>query len=230
MLALNRLPFVALHFIIPAALVTGCVITDKVDTDHDHDNSSGNTSGPTSGSGGSGGSGGQGGSGGGEEICAPTYPTCVGETAQCSFNTESCTKLNIAPEMGATQCDNEPMGQPPGYRVCNKAFSQFHAGAAEHLYTCLYEIGVQNACDTDPVQTCMNEMFDEACAPSAAITEACTDLASQCPGVEATTCADDMKIFSIEGFGDLVTCINESDPNLTCQEAFEGCYEQAFTF
>ncbi len=237
MLALNRLASLALHFVIPAALLTGCVVK-KVDSDDDHHNSSTNTSGSgTTGSGGSGGSGGggQGGSGGGQggsgggETCSPSYPSCVGQTAQCAYDTDSCTRLNIAPEQGATQCVSEPMQQPLGYRLCNQAFTQFNPGAAEYLYTCLETIGVQYACDVEPVQTCINEVWTDACV-SDTITQFCTDVLLPC-GIEQAACGEDLKVFSDSGLDALVTCINdEADPQLSCPEAYDFCYTKAMTF
>jgi hypothetical protein len=225
MLAPNRHTFFALCFIVPTALFAGCVVKD-VDTDKQVDTTSNNSSANTSGSGGSGGTG-QGGSGGASG--------CVDEVADNVITAAQCDDLAISPAQGATQCVNEPMQQGPGYRMCNWQFQYLHEGAIEYVYDCLDLVGVQNACDLEPAQTCIDDLYANLCGIPDRITQLCTDMATSCgangdDSLDVELCSNQLAPFSDDGVILLGTCIDMADPMLTCGEAYDQCVVQALTF
>lgn len=214
-MSLNRYAFLALHFVIPAALVVGCV-TRKTDTDNQvNTGSSGNTTSSSTGAGGAGG-GGQGGAGGGVSCVDATG---TGKTAAV------CDQLNIAPAMGASQqCGPNMDEDPPGYTACGRAYTIFIAGAAEYFSDCLSAIEVGMACDATLAQTCLTDTIEATC-DAQAIADVCTSFETQCGSpIEQVQCAHDLRPFSNAGLTELADCINTADPMLTCQEAFDLCY------
>ena len=223
MLARHRSAFLALCFLVPAALA-GCTVKDTetetpINTTADATSSSSGGQGGNGGDGGTGGgTGGTGGTGGGTTECVDAQGT--GQTAG------ACDEMNIAPAQGATQCGAEG---GPGYRTCGRGFVIFNPGQAEYLYSCLSTIGVQNACDVPPVQDCITKMYETACA-STEIPAACESMSMQCGGLDVATCTTDLNPFSAAGLQEIVDCINNSDPNLTCQEAYDACYPQVMSF
>ena len=149
--------------------------------------------------------------------------SCVGETGARAA--ADCKTMNIAPESGASSIcgagNNEP---PPGYGVCLRGFQIWTAGAASNLRDCLALVGVQNACDIDRVQTCVDGMWAAAC-DRAEVTTFCDGLKTQCgtSPFDATQCKGDMRPFSTAGMNEMVTCMNAQSSSLTCQQVFDVC-------
>ena len=215
-MSLNRYAFLALHFLIPAALVVGCV-TRKTDTDNPvSTTSSGTTTGSTTTGAGGGGGGGQGGAGGGS--------SCVGVTGT-GKTAAACDQLNISPTQGATQQCGPTMDQdPPGYTACGRAYAIFIAGSAEYFTDCLATIEVGMACDAALAQACLTDTIDATC-DAQEIADACALLETQCGSpIEQAQCAHDLRPINNAGLTELTDCINTADPQLTCQEAFDQCY------
>jgi hypothetical protein len=225
MLALKRHAFLALYFIVPTALVVGCVVKDDVDTETPINSSSNNSSSITTGTGGSGGTG-TGGSGGAS--------SCVDDVADTVIDAARCDELAISPAQGATQCINEPDQEGPGYRICNWQFQYFNEGAIEFVYNCLDQIGVQNACDVEPADACIASLYDSLCANDN-ITQRCTAMGTDCSAngdetFDVDLCSLQLAPFSDAGVDLLITCINGADPNLNCLQAYETCRDTALVY
>jgi hypothetical protein len=231
MLAHTRHASLALHFLLPVALFAGCVVTTADDTDTDVGQAGGSgpasssttttTSASSGGGEGGGGGGGEGGGGG----CVDAIGT--GQTVA------ACDELNIAPAQGASQqCGDGRDELPIGYRLCKGGFSIFAAGHAEDLVACLAAIGVQDACDAAPAQSCFDEMFNDACT-RANIAEACNVIATSCAAndtFDAGQCALDLNPFSADGLAQLQTCFNGQPDTVSCQTAYDDCYGQIVSF
>ncbi|WP_437617222.1 hypothetical protein WMF20_43960 [Sorangium sp. So ce834] len=241
MLARHRHSFFALTLILPA-VHGGCVVT-SADTDNDPDQTTGagvttgsSTGGGDGGEGGEGGDwgeGGQGGDGGeggqGGEGGEGGGAACI-EAGNSAVTADACERLNIAPAQGATsQCGDDRDEEPIGYRLCKRAFLLFARSHAADLADCLGDIGVQYACDLEPAQDCLTEMYENAC-PNQALT-ICDGIADQCDeSFNEGQCAADLNPFSAAGVDELVECINEADENLTCGAAYRDCYETVMSF
>lgn len=155
---------------------------------------------------------------------------CVGEDGKAVV--ADCELLNIAPASGASSsCGpnlNEP---PPGYGLCKRAFDLFNPGAASNLVACLGTIGVQDECKTDPLQACVDSMFKQECV-IATIATSCDGIKTTCGAdpFDAAKCATDLNPFSDMGLTELSDCINKTDPAISCQAAYDACYDQVLTF
>lgn len=239
MLARHRHSFLALTLILPA-LYGGCVVTTGEDTDNDVDQTTGSgvstsssTGGGDGGQGGDGGEGGEGGQGGdggeGGEGGEGGSEACI-EDSDGNLTVAACDELNIAPAQGATsQCGDNGDEEPIGYRFCKHGFAIFAPGHAADLVDCLSDIGVERACDLDPVQGCMNRTYANAC-PNQAV-EICDLISDSCDAgaFDVATCAADLNPFNATAEEDLVECMN-ADLSLSCQDAYNACYREALSF
>jgi hypothetical protein len=216
--------------LVSAVLLSGCVIVSG-------SGSSGAGSSDASGTSGTSGGGGFGGDDGQTTVTTSQTGSTASGTGVCvgsdGVGTVSrCEELNIAPSQGATkQCGVNKDELPPGYNLCLRGYSLFTNGSADELQSCLALIGVQNECDIPPVQDCVDQMFADACvAPEVA--DNCQSIATKCAGeaFDVTKCADDLRPFSNDGLTEILNCFSVSDPKLTCQQAYDSCYDQVFTF
>ncbi|MBI4703844.1 MAG: hypothetical protein HY744_22265 [Deltaproteobacteria bacterium] len=213
-------------------LCAGCIIKSSTTNEEPQKTTSTSSSSTSSGSGaaGAGGAGeggaaqggaGQGGGGGG--------PTCVSETGAGKTDAELCDSMNITPPAhggGSKLCGPNFDQDPVGHAVCHAYHGIYAAGPWEHLAACLAEIGVQDACDDKPVLDCVSDMYATACQRPA-IKEACEDWAKACADdpFDVDKCATDLNPFSDSGLGELTDCINSAAEGLSCQEAYDGCFE-----
>jgi hypothetical protein len=205
-------------------LLSGCIVTE---TTSGSANTGGRATvtvgvGGESGEGGAG-VGGSGGFGGGG---------CVGETGDSVV--ADCDKLNITPPShggGSKLCGDAFDQEPPGYGLCTLGFQIFTAGASSVLVPCLATIGVQDACNQPPLDACIDEMYNALCA-SEAIATACGDIKTSCGAdpLDAVQCAKDLNPLSETGVMVFGKCMNDADPNLNCQEAYNACYAQVFSY
>ncbi|HSN99778.1 MAG TPA: hypothetical protein VLS89_15890 [Candidatus Nanopelagicales bacterium] len=235
MLAKTRFSLLVLPVVASMTLFAGCVV-EQVDTDNPVNTSSNGTgTTTTTGQGGSGGEGGAGGSGG-----AGGGTACVDDVAtDPQLAVAACDELNIAPAQGATQCVNEPMSEPFGYRLCQWGFTNLNEGAAEYMHGCLAQIGVQDACesgDESPPQVCFNELYAESCTIER-VGELCDALGTGCDpnGVDPEVinqagCRAALNPFSDAAFSTLADCINAQPVDATCQDAYDTCVIELTTF
>lgn len=155
---------------------------------------------------------------------------CTGETGSAVI--ADCEKLNIAPGSGAGSICGPKFDQPaPGYGLCKSSFDLFNPGAETNLVDCLAKIGVQDACKTEPLQACIDSMYAAECViPS--IATSCNEIKTACGAdpFDAANCALDLNPFSDAGLKALSDCINNADPALNCQQAYDGCYTELLTF
>ncbi len=203
-------------------LLSGCVITE---TPSGSANTGGSATTVTVGAGGETGEGGAGvgGSGG---------AACVGETGEGVV--ADCDKLNITPPShgGASKLCGDAFDQdPPGYGLCTRGFELFTAGASSELVKCLATIGVQDACNLPPLDACIDTMYDALCE-SADIKAACADIKDSCAGdpLDDVQCAKDLNPLSEDGVIQFGKCMNDADPNLNCQGAYDSCYALIFSY
>lgn len=218
--------------IFSAVVLSGCVIVAGPGSGS---NSSGSNGSGSDGVGSSGG-GGFGGEDGSTTTVASsssgTGGVCVGSDGVGVV--DDCEDLNIAPAQGATtQCGPDKNELPPGYNLCVRGYTLFTRGTADDLQECLAQIGVQNECDIEPVRTCVDQIFADAC-DTPEIADNCNGIADQCAPGEAFNvagCTDQLRPFSNDGLKEIINCFNSTDPNqVTCQQAYDGCYDQVFTF
>ncbi|WP_437555604.1 hypothetical protein WME97_42675 [Sorangium sp. So ce367] len=238
MLARHRHSFLALTFILPA-IYTGCVVTTE-DTDNEVDQTVGpgvthgsTSSGGDGGDGGQGGTGGDGGTGGtggtGGQGGTGGSDACI-EASDGNLTVAACDELNISPAQGATsQCGANRDEDPIGYGLCKHGFAVFSSGHAADLVDCLSDIGVERACDVDPVQACMNRTYANACPHQA--DEICDTISDFCDAgtFDTAKCAAQMNPLNRDAADDLVACMNDN-PNVSCQEAYDACYEEIMAF
>lgn len=155
---------------------------------------------------------------------------CVGEDGKAVIG--DCELLNIAPASGASSsCGPNLNEAPPGYGLCKRGFTLFNPGAVSNLVACLGTIGVQDECKTEPLQACVDAMFKEECVIASIVTS-CDGIKMTCgtDPFDAAKCATDVNPFSDTGLMELADCINMADATLTCQAAYDGCYDQVLTF
>ncbi|MGK4001292.1 hypothetical protein WMF31_01605 [Sorangium sp. So ce1036] len=248
MLARHRHRFLALTLALPAAIHAGCVVR-AADTDNDVEQTTGpgvtSTTSTTGGGyggdggydgeggyggdggydgeGGQGGDGGQGGEGGQDGACVPEWDG--------DLTVEACDELNISPAQGATrQCGDTRDEDPIGYRLCTRGFAIFGPGHAADLVDCLSDIGVQDACDQAPAEACLNRMYANACTGQAAAT--CDAIVVGCNSqpFDVDQCERQLNPLSDAGVDELVGCINETDLNVSCQQAYDDCYRYVMSF
>lgn len=226
MLARKNNLFLGLQAFATIGVLSGCVITEAPASTTGVGGSSGVTTdaAATTGVGGSGVGGGTTGAGG--------ATACVGEKGDGLL--ADCDDLNITPVShggaASSSCGAGLNEDPPGYGLCTRGFEIFNPGAATTLVKCLATIGVQDECKTDPLQLCVEKMYDDECAvPS--IKASCEGIAAACPNpFDAAKCTTDLNPFSDTGTKELADCINAADPKLTCQQAYDDCYTQLLTF
>ncbi len=221
-----------------AATATGCIIVGPID-----DNTGGSNSVTTVGNGGAGGSssdtatsstgtggqGGQGGTGGGS--------MCVGTDG--SSTVASCDAMNITPSTAggpATLCQANGMTfNPPGYDLCKHVFGIYTKGAAGFVQACLSNIGVEpsNACDQAQVDKCASQVFNAVC-PSASAADKCNTIGTACTSAgqkfDTQLCQTELNPFNDKATTELVTCINQTDPSVKCQQAYDDCYAKLTTY
>ena len=175
--------------------------------------------------------GGEGGAGvGGGTTTATTTSTstgggvCVGETGAGVVG--DCDHLNITPPShggGASAiCGAGLNEEPPGYGLCTRGFKIFNTGAATTLVDCLATIGVQDSCKDAPLLACIDKMYDSECEIPA-IKESCGDIKTSCgtDPFDAVQCAKDLNPLSEAGVKDFGDCMNNADPALNCQQAYD---------
>lgn len=230
MLARKNYIFLGLQAFATVGLLSGCIITNETTTS-------------TSGPGGSAASttttatsttGGEGGAGvGGGTTGAGGATACVGETGHGVV--ADCDNLNITPVShggaAASKCGPNFNEEPPGYGLCTNGFTIFNAGAATTLVECLALIGVQDECKTEPLQACIDKVYDDECEITS-IKDDCQGFKAACGAdpFDAAQCASDLNPFSDTGTKLLSECINATDVSVSCQKAYDDCYTQVFTF
>ena len=190
------------------------------------------------GTGGGGGEGG-GGVGGGTTTTTTTTSTgtggvmCVGETG--TGVVAQCDKMNITPPShggGASAiCGPNLNKEPPGYGLCTRGFEIFNTGAATTLVDCLSTIGVQDSCKEAPLLACIDKMYDLECE-ILAIKVACGDIKDSCKDdpFDAVQCGKDLNPLSETGVKQFGTCMNNADPTLNCQQAYDLCHAEVLSF
>ena len=204
-------------------LLGACIIKSTTSTDDTHTTTTHNTT--SQGAGGSVPTGGSGGTGG--EISTGGNASCVDATGT-GVAVSACDDMNITPPpQGQSMLCGQNFDQPPpGYLVCQRGFSIYTAGQAEDLQACLAQIGVQDACTDELVIACVDQMYNAACTQQDVI-DFCNGIATSCnpDPFDAGTCASDLNPFGQAGLSDITDCINNADPGLTCQEAYDQCFQ-----
>jgi hypothetical protein len=180
------------------------------------------------GSGGAGGSGGNGGAGGGFECYGPgDQEPIVG----------ICCALPTAPDDlcatgGPGLCGAGMDELPYPYEVCGFASAAFTYGAFDFLFNCLKDIPASDACVAPPVDDCAEKMFANAC-PTFTADEACGAISDACTAAgqafDVPSCGVTLAVFSEDSIALVGECMNEQDPSLDCQMAFDLCIEKALT-
>lgn len=212
---------------IAIGLLSGCVITE---TTSGSSNTGGTNPSTTVGVGGESAEGGAGGGGGGTTGTGGS--TCVGEDGENVVS--DCNKLNITPPSqggGSKLCGPNFDENPPGYQLCTRGFEIFTAGASSVLVKCLATIGVQDACNQPPLDACIDTMYDALCV-SEAIKTACGDIKESCGAdpLDAVQCGKDLNPLSETGVMMFGKCMNDADPTLNCQQAYDTCYGEIFSY
>jgi hypothetical protein len=227
------------HLFVLATVLTAAAACTTKSTDSDippgtggsgNSGNIGNTGGDTTGgAGGEGATGGTGGTGG----------SCVGPEDGSGQTAAVCDGMNITPscvEGGVAAVCN--MGgtlyYPDGWRLCHRAFDLFHAGAVDVLVACLEDIGVNpEACEIEPVNGCIDEMYDAACANTEA-EETCAALNQGCVEVgddnfDLAGCNESLRPFSTDGIELYVNCQNDhlDDP---CADVHTTCMTEVVTY
>lgn len=210
-------------------LLSGCIISE---TTTGSANTGGSATTVTVGAGGETGQGGAGVGGGTTGTTGAGGTACVGETG--AGVVADCDKLNITPPShgGASKLCGDAFDQdPPGYGLCTRGFEIFTAGASTVLVKCLATIGVQDACKEPPLDTCIDTMYDALCE-SADIKAACGDIKTSCAAdaFDDVQCAKDLNPLSETGVMQFGKCMNDADPALNCQGAYDSCYGQVFSY
>lgn len=216
-------------------LLSGCVVTS---TPTGTTGTGGSTPTTTVGTGGESGEGGAG-VGGGATTTTTTTSTgtggdvCVGETG--SGVIDDCDHLNITPPShggGASAiCGPGLNEEPPGYGLCTRGFKIFNTGAATTLVDCLATIGVQDSCKDAPLLACIDKMYDSECVIPA-IKVACGDIKTSCAAspFDEIQCTKDLNPLSEDGVIEFGNCMNNADPGLSCQEAYDACHAEVLSF
>ncbi|WP_050429119.1 hypothetical protein [Chondromyces crocatus] len=128
----------------------------------------------------------------------------------------------------AVDCDGEPNLEGPGYRICFWGVDVLNPGANELFYQCLSGIGVQFACDYEPVQSCVEELYLETCE-SPEIANICEQMATSCGqsvnDIDQQDCNFRMKPLSLNGVQQVADCIDNAPAEDDCQKAFSDCVD-----
>jgi hypothetical protein len=207
-----------------AALLLGaCIIKSTTTTDDDTHTTTTHTT--SQGAGGSVPTGGSGGIGG--EIPTGGSTSCVDATGT-GVSVSACDDMNITPppQGQSMLCGQNYDQPPPGYLVCQLGFGIYTAGQAEDLAACLAQIGVEDACTEELVVACVDQTYNDACTQQDVI-DYCDGIATTCEPdpFDAGQCASDLNPFGQAGLSEINDCINNADPNLTCQEAYDLCFQ-----
>jgi hypothetical protein len=230
MLARKNYIFLGFQASIAISLLSGCVITESptgaggTSSDATTTTTAATTAAATTG--------GEGGTVATGTTTGTGGTTCVGEDGDATLI--DCDSINISPKAGASSsCGPNLDEAPPGYGLCQRGFTIFNTGAATNLRDCLATIGVQDECKTDPLQVCVDKMFNDECViPS--IATSCGEIKTACDAAadpfDTAKCTADLNPFSDAGLKELSDCINQTDPAINCQTAYEGCYTQVLTF
>lgn len=148
-----------------------------------------------------------------------------------------CDYLNVSPKQGAQKCGPNYDQEPIGYGACKHAFEIYTTGAATNLLDCLSKIGVQNACDEEPVSACSQKMYDNICYDQQ-IADSCADLNKACEEVykagplDQAQCTKELLPLNDANITALDTCIQKTleTPGITCQSAYNTCYDERLSF
>lgn len=187
----------------------------------------------TSGMGGMGGMG-QGGQGVGGQ------PECLGMNGSGMTDAvcDDAQKTPIA--AGSKVCDDQGgisgSNPPPGIAACHGGFQLWVPAAAEALWYCIAQIGVEpsNACDPQQVQNCVSKVSGESCTDASA--SVCQQIKDNiCPtagdaAFDVASCTVDIAPWQDQPMVDLGTCMSDAiaaDPALGCQAAYQGCFDSA---
>jgi hypothetical protein len=233
MLARKNYILLGVQAFVAIGLLSGCIINETTTGAAGTGGTSATTTTGTTATTGTGGDGGSGVGGGTTSTTGTGGSACIGETGKGVL--ADCDGLNITPVShgGAahSSCGATLDQDPPGYGLCTRGFTLFNPGAATTLVECLATIGVQDECNTEPLQVCIDKMFKEEC-DIASIATACEGIKSTCGAdpFDAAKCAVDLNPFSDAGLNELSDCINATDPAVSCQKAYDDCYTQVFTF
>ncbi len=227
-----------------AAVQWGCVIT-LVDGPSDGSDIYGSSWSDTSSTSGGYGAGGAGGSTGtvpqgaggatsssattGSGMGTPSSSASAGSGAgpTCTAGNGTGENANLCEWLSAanTKCGG---AQPLAYGTCKRGFAIFKGASAEELYNCLDATPQAAACEADPVQKCIDRMYDDAC-PDASIAATCNEWASVCgkagQALDAKRCALDLNPFNAAAMDAMVVCMNKASG--TCQQAYDACFDQA---
>ncbi len=164
-------------------------------------------------------------------------PECLG--TQGSGQTEAvCDDSTKTPIAAATAvCDDQGgvsgSNPPPGIGACHGGFRLWVAGAAEELWYCLAQIGVEpaNACDLEQVSNCVGKVSALSCTDASS--SVCGQLKAYCPQGDATfdepSCVVDIAPWQDQPMVDLGDCMTTAlaaVPAPTCQEAYVACFDQ----
>ncbi len=232
MLARKNYIFLGLQAFATIGLLSGCIITETP-TGTSGAGGTPVTTTATTGDVGSSVTTGQGGAGVGGGTTGTGGAACVGETGDGQV--ADCDDLNITPVShggaASSSCGPGLNEDPPGYGLCTRGFKIFNPGAATTLVKCLATIGVQDECKSDPLQVCIEKMFDAECE-IASIKESCEGIKTTCgtDPFDAVQCAKDLNPFSDAGTTELTDCINGMPTSQTCQKAYDDCYTKVLTF
>lgn len=141
-----------------------------------------------------------------------------------------CDELQITPVSHggpASMCGAAFDLDPLGHASCHGVFPIWKSGQAEDLVDCLALIGVQDACQDQLVQDCVSEVYDAAC-DDPFIGETCQGIADVCGAdpFDAAGCSFELNVFSVDGVNLVIDCINALDPSISCQAAYDDCFDQ----
>lgn len=159
--------------------------------------------------------------------------TCVGETGKGVV--ADCDDLNITPPShgggASATCGPKQDEEPPGYGLCTRGFEIFNTGAASTLLNCLATIGVQDRCKDALLDACIDKMYDSACEIPA-IKAACGDIKTSCMNdpFDAVQCGKDLNPLSEAGVMEFGDCMNNADPTLNCQQAYDACHAEVLQY
>lgn len=207
---------VALGFV-----ASGCIIVDGrpgggADDDlgwYDDDGGTGG-GGAGTGAGGSGAGVGSGGGGGDDLYCVDEIGT--GQTDA------------VCDGLAALTCDGEAS---LAYASCVHGFHLYEAGPAEALAACLQAIPASESCEVDPVATCVEEMYDDACVFDFNA-DACAEWANDCSlhgeSLDYERCAFELNPYNFDAMVEMVECMNATDG--LCQDRYDVCFEESLTF
>jgi hypothetical protein len=227
-----------------AALQSGCVITlvdgpgrESDGSDIYEDDWTTTTSGGNYGAGGAGGSTGTNPMGaGGSTVTTGSGMGSPASSSSSASGGPSCVGGSGTGEK-ATICEWLPAAnancggaQPLGYGTCKRGFAIFKPASAEQLFDCLDAVPESAACDYEPVQKCIDRMYDDAC-PDAGIAATCKEWSAVCgqagQPLDATRCTLDLNPFNAAAMNAMVECMNKTSG--TCQQAYDNCFDQALS-